>query len=1259
MLTNQNDTFFKRNNYLLLTAAWLLTIAFIVSNYWSVTSTPQAIQKSIQRELANEQRKADRFLNDTATINKLKSGKYDEDFLASIIKKTFYVFVYTEDTAGHPREIFWSTQDAAPDSHLIVSHRPKEFTRLNNGWFLSLQKSYVGANGSGSKIICLIPVKWDYYIQNKYLKNDFAGLRNIADAYGISEVASSLPIRDIQGDALFYLEKTGNLPVHNINYVALILGIIALLLILFFIHLLANYISENFGFFRGLAVLVGLLIIIRFVTYELDPYHFRQLMLFSPSVYKQNFLMGSLGDLLVNSVLFVWVILFIRFHLRNSFSPNKQWSKVRRYAIAFAIASLMVGITFLSGNIILSLIADQQISFDVINFFSLNIYSVIGFIVLTCVATGYFFLVQLLMQVLRSMMPKMKLLRYLFIATAGLCILTLTSNIHTTFRIFLLLWLLLLVILLEFKILLLHAYRLVSSRFIFWAFFFSVSITAVIVVQNRAKELDARKKFAENLSNKADPSGPVIMSIILTDFRNEYLTKIFRRFKDPLQSLLLKDSLVNESFSGYLNKYNTDIFTFDSSGNPLFNLRPATFNELNTIIQTQGKETGVPGLYYYDVSYSNFNYISKKTITDSSGGTQGYLFIVSKPKKFKSETLYPELFSRGNKNALESSSEYAFAIYNNGKLITSYNDYPFSTHISTQAFTHNGFKTISHGEYEELWYRVQPNKIIVITRQDRFFLEAVTLFAYLFCSFLVITLFFNLVGHFISDKKKRDDYIPFWRLTIRNQVLGTIILISLLSFVVIGISTILFFINRYHNNNREFLSRTIHVMENELHNTMDSTNIHSLSESDLENIPDQKLSAIINNVSNIHATDINLYDLRGNLKVSSLPLPYEKGILSEKMDPIAWYHLSVLKEAQFFQEQNIGSLQYLSNYLPVRDENGKEYAYLNIPYFESQKKLQDEISNFLVAIINLNAFIFLMAGIIALYITNKITRSFSLISAKMKQVNLQTGNEEIKWSRNDEIGELVDEYNRMVRQLEVSAAKLARSEREGAWREMARQVAHEIKNPLTPMKLNLQYLQMAIDKNNPDVKNISMYVAKIILEQIDHLSSIASDFAQFANISNTKMQTFDLNEILKNVISLYATNEKVEIKAQCNGTLLIHADKTQINRLFTNLLQNAVQSVPEFRDIKIEISSQEENEKAIVSVKDNGVGIQESLRSKIFMPNFTTKSSGTGLGLAMCKGIVDKIEGEIWFDTKEGEWTVFHVSIPIAKPGNEDLPAGK
>jgi nitrogen fixation/metabolism regulation signal transduction histidine kinase len=296
-----------------------------------------------------------------------------------------------------------------------------------------------------------------------------------------------------------------------------------------------------------------------------------------------------------------------------------------------------------------------------------------------------------------------------------------------------------------------------------------------------------------------------------------------------------------------------------------------------------------------------------------------------------------------------------------------------------------------------------------------------------------------------------------------------------------------------------------------------------------------------------------------------------------------------------------------------------------------------------------------VAGIIALFIANSITRSFSFISDKMKKINLETGNEEIIWNRQDEIGDLVIEYNKMVKKLDISAEMLARSEREGAWREMARQVAHEIKNPLTPMKLNLQYLQMAIDNNSPDVKNISLYVAGIILEQIEHLSQIAGDFAQFAKIGNTKIQTIDVNQMLENSIMLYSTNDEIDIDADLYPQeILIEADKTQVNRLFTNLLQNAVQSVPDYRTTLIKVKSELQGDKVLISIKDNGNGIQASMISKIFKPNFTTKTSGTGLGLAMCKGIVENLNGRIWFETSEGEWTCFYVEIPV-KANDENI----
>ncbi len=369
------------------------------------------------------------------------------------------------------------------------------------------------------------------------------------------------------------------------------------------------------------------------------------------------------------------------------------------------------------------------------------------------------------------------------------------------------------------------------------------------------------------------------------------------------------------------------------------------------------------------------------------------------------------------------------------------------------------------------------------------------------------------------------------------------------------------------------------------------------------------------------------------------------------MNPVAYYNVKTLRKIQHVQYEKTGRLSYLSIYVPVKNEFRNLQAYINIPYFTSSRDLNQEISNFLVTIINLNAFIFLIAGVIAVFLTNRITHSFSWIGEKMREINLGKRNEEITWARKDEIGGLVKEYNKMVKKLEQSAVDIAKSEREGAWREMAKQVAHEIKNPLTPMKLSIQYLQKAIDNNAPNVKELSSRVARTLIEQIEHLSRIASEFSQFANIGNQTNEVFDLHELLYSLVSLHSIHENAEVKWEpVQGRIDIYADKTQMNRLFTNLLQNAVEAIPSNKKGKIMIREELENGSITVIVEDNGSGIPEEMKNKIFSPNFTTKTSGTGLGLAMCKGIVEQAKGEIWFETIENKGTSFHVTLPLATP---------
>jgi len=394
--------------------------------------------------------------------------------------------------------------------------------------------------------------------------------------------------------------------------------------------------------------------------------------------------------------------------------------------------------------------------------------------------------------------------------------------------------------------------------------------------------------------------------------------------------------------------------------------------------------------------------------------------------------------------------------------------------------------------------------------------------------------------------------------------------------------------------------------------------------------------------------DVNLYDRQGNLVVTSQRFIFDNQILSNKMQPAAYYALHNNHSTLHIQTEQIGAIAYLSIYVVVRDVKGNVIAYLNIPSLNSQNELKQEINNFLVTLININALIFIFAGGIAILVTSRITSSFTLIGSKMKEVSLGRVNEEVVWKGRDEIGSLVNEYNKMVRKLEQSAQALARSEREGAWREMARQVAHEIKNPLTPMKLSIQYLQRAINNNSPNVKELSQQVANTLIEQIEQLSKIAGDFSQFANISNVSMEEFDISEVIASLINLYSADSNLQLEWEReDAPYIIKADKVQINRLLTNLIKNAIEATANDDIIEITIKQYVKGNNVVVAIADKGSGIPVDMRQKIFMPNFTTKSSGTGLGLAICHGIVEKANGNIWFETENGKGTTFYVSLPL------------
>ena len=1237
-------------------ATLLFSLSFVFNKIYNHRSSVGHEVKLAESYIQKHYRDFTSFCKDTGLINRLLTQKETvNEFKQITEKKNYGIFLYRFNEYGNSDMRFWNDQVVIPDAERLFGEDGEYFSKEANGWYYIIRKTIVDGTGvRGGKVvaIAMVPIRSEFFITTDYLPETFFFSNSADKRVRISETPTKFVVKSAQGKVLFYLTKRTAVAVSYNDFRTILLRLSGILFLLLGIHLTAEAISRKGHTWRSIAMLAITLLVLRLITYYYPSIlNLRQFELFSPLIYGSNAIQRSLGDLMINAILFCWVVLFAWSKLRDKEDPAGYFPLRLRWATGVIALALLILSTFVLATVIRSMVSDSKISFDVTNFFSLTRYTVVGFFVLACLSLSYYYFSQLLFRLIFPLFQGRNFLIYFAIGAAGLIYLTTQSgNPEVLFYVPVLAWLLAYTWLVNRKGVIFNRIRINIAGILSWIFIFSISITAIMFSQNRNVEWERRKLIAEKLATQADPSSERLMSIAIKYLDNDFLSDNFYRFNDPATSEPLRDSIIRNSYSGYLGRYDTRLYVYDSLNNPLYNDDPLSYESLNTIFTVQAKATSkTEGLYYYETSFDKFNYITRLEVTDQQTGAKlGSFFIVSNLKNYSSEALFPELFRQFKEVDPENSPIYSNALYDSLRLISPPGNYPYAIWLTPAEVPKEEISQKTVGDYDQLWYNAGNEKVVVISRKKQTTIETITLFSYIFCSFLFLVTFVQLISFLLQTGYNWTGLRRLFQLNIRTQVHSTIIFISIFSFLVIGASTISFFISRNKQSNSEKLNRTMKIVVNEVQKRIADHSTFDDVVKIYDSVSNASLQRLVDEISDIHGVDVNVYDLNGDLQVSSEANVYTKGVLSKKINPVAFFHLDRLRKIQHGQEEKIGNFSYLSIYSPVRDSDGNVEAYINIPYFTSKPELRQEISNFLVAIINLNAFIFLIAGLIALFITNRITNSFSIISDKMKEVNLGRHNEEIIWNRNDEIGELVKEYNKMVAKLGESATALAKSEREGAWREMARQVAHEIKNPLTPMKLSIQYLQKAINNNQPNVKELSGTVANTLVEQIDHLSKIAADFSQFANISTMTAELFDLHNVIASLKELYAPNQQVEINwIPVNEKVMVRADKTQMNRLFTNLLTNAVEARKHDQVCKIEITEDREGDMIHISIRDNGEGIPPETQERIFTPNFTTKSSGTGLGLAMCKGIVEQAKGEIWFETEMGEGTTFHLRLPV------------
>lgn len=1236
------DTIY-RYAYLPIISAWLYTFSFIFSNYFSYSTSPAGVQRTLQQYLQRQELDFANVLTDTSLLRRMAGDSLRQEDMLKLTSLDVGIYLYRTTSGAAPELKYWNTQRSIPMEVMLEPSNDEYLAEMPNGQYEFIRRRVV-IGGSRDWTLCgLVPIRSDYFLENDYLRKGFAGAPDVEPHYRISISVKDIPIRSSDGRVVYRIEPKPETSRGGGGWIVIALRLLGALLVCFYLHMVALGVQRFAGPSLSLAFLVASILVLRGVTHLLPPqWVYGGLSIFDPGTFRAGFFYRSLGDLLLNSLLFVWVVLLAQSFLGRPQLPQTTGRRRERMRSVVGVLVLVTA-TWLAGDTVRRLVSDSEISYDVTDFFRMDGYTVVGFFTLVCLSMGYFILSQMLFRWFRGPASRARYGDLLLTAAVGLLMLTLFLASHDRiFGISLLAWLL--------------VYRWLSvglpSRseslqvgqgMVGWLVFFAASITAILYTENRSREMLLRQEAAVKLARQTDLAADYLVDIATTAIGDGLILANLDRLRNPGLAQRLKDSIVSANYMGFTNRFDTRIFLYDAGGVPFSPSDPMSYDTLNTIYALQASKTGISGMRYYEKDFSSFSYIYRREVKDGVGTLRAILFMLSSPRPFREEALYPELVRQQGGTVLDRQYGYAYAVYDSLQLRLSRNDYDFPIRLSLQQVPADRFDWRREDGHEVLWHRVDASKVVVIARRSRHLLEGITLFGYIFCASLLLVAIFQLASYVV---RSRFDPRVLLRMargpSIRRQIHGTVIFFSLFSFLVIGAVTIFFFIDRYDTGNREMLSRTLQSISAELEYRISS------SEEDPDTRSVEMLQSLAEKISEAHNTDVNVYGPGGELLASSLPFVYDEGILSRRMNPVAYWRMRRQGKVQYVQTEDYGQLSYMSIYRSFRIPGSATQAYVNIPYFASNRGLRQEISGFLVALINLNTFVFLISGVISVLITSRITRSLTWIGRRMEELSLLGQNEEIRWDRNDEIGVLVRQYNQMVHQLKASAEALATQEREGAWREMAQQVAHEIKNPLTPMKLSIQRLQLAIDRNEPNVRDMSVNMADTLIEHIEHLSHIAGDFSEFANIGHADNAHFDLKGVIHSVVALQRMNLGVEIVCDLpSEPILLFADRTQMNRLFTNLVTNALEAVPRDRKAVILLRAVLQGAEVEVQIQDNGEGIPEEAHAKIFSPRFTTKSSGTGLGLAMCRSIVEKAQGRIHFETEAGVGTVFHVHLPV------------
>ncbi|MBX2967133.1 MAG: HAMP domain-containing histidine kinase [Cyclobacteriaceae bacterium] len=974
----------------------------------------------------------------------------------------------------------------------------------------------------------------------------------------------------------------------------------------------------------GLVLLRAVMIVLKF------PAGFIGSGVFDAKFFASSELNPSLGDLVLNSITVTALCFLVMLYMQRMKRRLLYLSETGIHLPMLIFASLAILFGGLFPFIVIQTIYNNSaITLNISESIAFDLLRVLSFLSVILSWISAFVFIQVFV---RLLMVEKRTLRIVIAAGIGLLLFVLINEATGQGYLYTLLLTVLYVgVIIYFKLYQsLKPFRYHTFTYFFVGLiFFSVSGLIALHHFNVNEKVEQQFRFANSFLIERDDFG----EFLLAEAREKIAADFFiqSRLSGPFINKETVRQKVRQVFiPGYFNKYNISIQLYGATGESLDEQQPQNFSTLLSTFDSEVSRTSFEGIYFVN---RQDNESARKYIVvipvKRNELSAGYIVLELLLKRVIPNSVYPELLVDNRFQQVFRAQDFSYAIWSNDEMQAQSGEFNyrsgFASILEEQALYRQGM--VQSG-FLHTASKDASGRIVVISSATFPFIYQVADFSFLIVLGLFV-LFILLLIIGLADYLRQERPLLSTRIQLILNLAFFIPLIAV-SVITLGLTA---------RSNQQQMGNEYEMKSQNF--SMEISN-HSLESDGGGEVPGEQNFI---QLAKLAGLDANLFTAEGHLLFTTQPLVFENQLLTPYINPVA---LRRIKQGErvFTMDEQVGLLQYFVAYSALYSpKDGSLTGVIAIPFYQSAYLLERMQINVLANILSIFTAVFAVLVIISYWVSQWLTFPLRMITQKLRRISLTQSNQPMEWLSDDEIGIMVREYNLMLASLSDSKRELERNQRERAWREIAQQVAHEIKNPLTPMKLMLQQAERIQDSDPQKAEKIKRTIASL-LSQVDTLDGIASSFSAFAKMPEPVMQQVELVALIKNAMRLHESNVSVHLSTDVDA-VYVQGDEQLLGRILSNIILNSMQAARADEPLAVQISVQRTVDVVKISIADNGTGIDEQLRDKIFLPHFSTKKSGSGLGLAIARQGIEQMGGRIWFKSTIGEGSVFCIEMPV------------